>query len=420
MSDSATGDSLNLDIKKDGSDLGTFAEKNKAFVTSTTTTAATDGQNSTCVQTLGILDPGPYGTPPLVGFTVTPPKMMTEYHRPIIIPNKSTPIKVDTDSKIGNPDGEHSDPAIAEKIGIVTEEDTVTGKGQFDKYMRAGVNQLNLQYKEGRIKGADYAAAFIAMQDNMMAQANSFVLGEFDSRVKSLLAAAQIEEMQLDGYVKRSLLYLQLEESAMKVRLLEEQVQKTANETQLIATQEEELRKDGETNRLLTSTKIEEIIENKQFVHSKEIELRLTGSFERQKIRKESEKILGDTRATASKEKMMIANDNIQRMLTMQTMYHEQGKISETCWKGTLIETQIEELKLNGITKRALETEQVNLFKAQGKGFADKNRNDTYKSTLNAWAINATEVDEDAQAVQSLKETSVGTMVNNARTQAGI
>ncbi|RLE58405.1 MAG: hypothetical protein DRJ35_07965 [Thermoprotei archaeon] len=419
MSDSATGDSLNLDIKKDGSDLGAFAAKNKAFTTSTTS-SSTDGQNSDCVATLGILDTGPYGTPPVLGFTVTPPLTKVAHHSPVTYDKQTKPIEVNTNTNIGNPDGEHSNPKIAEKIGIVTEEDTVSGKGQFDKYMRAGNNQLTLQYKEGRIKGADYATAFITMQDNMMTQANNFVLGEFDARVKALLIAAQIEEMQLDGYVKRSLLYLQLEESAMKVRLLEEQIQKTANETQLIATQEAELRKDSEWGRWLTSTKIDEIIENKQFVHSKEIELRLGGSFERQKVRKESEKILGETRFMASKEKMMLANDNIQRMLTMQTMYHEQGKISETCWKGSLIEQQIEELKLNGVTKRALETEQVNLFKAQGKGFADKNRNDTYKSTLNAWAINATEVDGDADPVQSLRESSVSTMIENTRSQAGI
>ena len=64
-----------------------------------------------------------------------------------------------------------TDPA---SIGIVTEE-KIDGKGVFDKYMRAGGNQLDVQYKAGRIKGKEYADAFMSMMELMMTQANEIL-----------------------------------------------------------------------------------------------------------------------------------------------------------------------------------------------------------------------------------------------------
>ena len=85
----------------------------------------------------------------------------------------------------------------SEPMGIVTEEDALLGKGQFDKYMRASVNQLTRQYDEGRIKGADIASALVEMIPPMMDVANKFVLGEVTAKLAAQKARYEIEDSRV-------------------------------------------------------------------------------------------------------------------------------------------------------------------------------------------------------------------------------
>jgi hypothetical protein len=210
------------------------------------------------------------------------------------------------------------------KMGIVTEEDAKTGKGQFDKYMRAVVSQLGVQYDEGRIKGADLANAFVEVIPPMMESANKFVLGEVAAR----LAA---------------------DKAKFDLKIAEYQLLKVQAEVSKLCTEENEMK--------------------------------LTGKVQRGKLRAETE----------------------------------------------LIETQESELKKNGASKRALEgaqkkvaDEQVNLYRAQGKGFADKNRNDTFKTVMNAWAVDAVEVREEVHPPAHLDGPNIDNTLATAKQQAGI
>ena len=198
------------------------------------------------------------------------------------------------------------------KIGVVTTE-PISGTGVFDIYMRAGMNQLNSQYDAGRIKGADFATAYLAQVELMMNGANKFVIDKY-----------KIELDAYDARVKDFLLPYEALKAMYEIALTEAQIKKAKHEADLIC-------------------------------------------------------------------------------------------------------QQIAELKVNGASKRNLEAaqrdgacEQVTLYKAQAKGFQDKNRNDTFKTVMNAWAINAVEVDPDPNPVGALNDTSMDSIIGSARSQASV
>ncbi len=190
-------------------------------------------------------------------------------------------------------------------VSDVTTED-IDGTGAFDIYMRAGMNQLMTQYEEGRIKGADFAAAYVAMVELMMTEANKFVLGLVQAEI-----AAALFPMQ----------YMSV---AHEASLKDAQVRKTKHESDLIC-------------------------------------------------------------------------------------------------------QQMAELKVNGASKRSLEDaqtkvacQQIILYEAQAKGFADKNRNDTFKTVMNSWAIDAVEVNPSPNSPGPLLGPAIGTTLSSAKAQAGI
>ena len=135
----------------------------------------------------------------------------------------------------------------------VTEENVVTGKGVFDVYMRAGSNQLQTQYDAGRIKGADFAQAFVAMQQLMMTEANKFVLGLVQAEVAAAMMPYQymgagydagLKEQQMkETQAKTDLLCQQIAElsanGAVERRLKKSQVQTQTKQAELYQRQKE-------------------------------------------------------------------------------------------------------------------------------------------------------------------------------------
>lgn len=114
----------------------------------------------------------------------------------------------------------------------VTEE-SVTGNGIFDIYMRAGMNQLMTQYDEDRIKGAEFAAAYTAMVQLMMTEANKFALGIVQAEI-----AAKLFPMQYLG-------------ASYDAALKEAQAKKMKFESDLVCQQVEELKANGAEERAL-------------------------------------------------------------------------------------------------------------------------------------------------------------------------
>ena len=81
-------------------------------------------------------------------------------------------------------------PPVTPTVAAVTTE-VINGTGAFDVFMRAGSNQLQSQYEAGRIKGAEYAQAYIAMMQLMMEQANMFVIKKFEAETAGAMFHAQ-------------------------------------------------------------------------------------------------------------------------------------------------------------------------------------------------------------------------------------
>lgn len=123
--------------------------------------------------------------------------------------------------------------------------EVVDGTGVFDIYMRAGMNQLDTQWKAGRIKGADYAAAYIETMKLMMEQANMFVVQTFDSKMKA----------RMFGY--------ELHKSKYAAVLAEASAKKMAAEADLICNQIAELQANGREERALkkaqTNTQMKQV-----------------------------------------------------------------------------------------------------------------------------------------------------------------
>ncbi len=205
------------------------------------------------------------------------------------------PVPTDPEDEIETPD-----------VGDVTEE-ILAGEGVFDIYMRAGSNQLQSQYDAGRIKGAEYAAAYIQMMELMMTQANMFVVQIFDSQMKAKMFPHQMLEIKYKAA--------------------------------LYAYQAEEIQSKTYTNR-----------------------------------------------------------------------------------------QQVAELKANGAVERTLKASQIGvqeqqaqLYERQMKGFDDKNRNDAFKTTMDAWAIQSVEIAENPldQQINQLTGDELGQTVTDLLNDVG-
>jgi len=142
-------------------------------------------------------------------------------------------------------------------IKVVTEEDPVEGQGQFDRYMRAVGNQLEIQYKKGRIKGAELSATFNELIPPMMDEANKFVIAEYQTR-------AQVEKIKIElgialreSELKLKLLAAQVADTRMATELKRQQVLLAQAETSLKCTQQSELVLNGVSKRALEAAQAE-------------------------------------------------------------------------------------------------------------------------------------------------------------------
>jgi len=291
-------------------------------------------------------------------------------------PAKSAIVKSDHDEDLKISVPPIPKPKIPEDVGIVTEEDPVLGKGQFDKYMRATANQIDIEYQLGRIKGADIAALWGELLPHMMAEANKFVIAEHASRINAETEAIKIEEIRAEGILKRQLLSVQIASETMKIRHLQLQMDETLAKTQLVTTQETEARKSGISKRMLEKYQANEVLAKTQLVTTQESEARRNGAVERS--------------YKAAQEEL-------------------------TC-------TQAAELVLNGTSKRTLEAEEINvkkkmvtLYEKQAESFVLKSQGDVFKTISNMWAVYASENGLDSTNSPSvMAKTNMDDMITSA------
>jgi len=276
---------------------------------------------------------------------------------------------------------------------IVTEE-VIDGAGVFDKYMRAGNNQLRLEYDENRIKGAVYADAYIKNIENFMIQANNFVLEKYKA--------------DIDAQIKKIMLPYEILKLKYEVALIYAQAKKVMVEIELISAQINELKANGIYDRRLKASQIQKTLAETDLICTQIDEMVLNGAKER------------ELKSTQISE--MIANGAKEREFKT-TQIHEMtlNGLKDRALKSV----QMSELALNGNKDRTLKEaqtntqhEQANLYIRQIKGFDEKNSNDVATTLFNAWAVQAVEEPDPAQyKIQALGDIGkLNLLANDVKT----
>lgn len=271
-------------------------------------------------------------------------------------PAPAMPTSAETPGSIDN----NINTTIANPTDLGIEIETVTKifvdqDGVFDNYENAIYQQLKRHYEEGRIKGAEFANAHTQMTIEMMKDANQYVLQKY--QVDATIAAQKIElgDKLLTSAYQRELVKQQVINARIEGELLAQKVRTEKLQQQMLITQEEETRKSGAVQRSLTTAQANQ--------------------------------------SAAQKE---------------------------------LIDSQRAELVANGLSKRALEDGQNNvaaaqceLYNAQATGFEKKDKNDTFRTIMNAWAVSVSEQNNDTPP-PSLQSGSVNNTIGTAKSGTGL
>jgi len=294
-------------------------------------------------------------------------------------------------------------PIKAPSIADVTEA-LVDGSGAFDVFMKAGTAQLDSQYKKNRIKGAEYAASYIQMMELMMTQANLFVLKKFETEVQAKKLPYELEKIKYDMLV-----------SANSAVATEEQAK-------LSQQQRLELKENGVYERMIKNATAENT-ENNTVLVKKQIESEVAktkSTYVGIKIAQEkgeSDRANG----VAERDYIKAKADNTENATALI-----KKQVSDTHAKTLLLNTQIKELVANGEIERGLKSSQIRvqemnarLYARQIIGFDDKDRRETYKITMDAWAVQAAEVAADP-SLQMLNSLTQENTVETALKQAGL
>jgi len=258
------------------------------------------------------------------------------------------------------PEPSPDDPNVNIPTPETVTEAKLDGKGTFDLYMRAGMVHLDKQYKDGRIKGSDYASAYIGMMELMMTQANQFVLGLVNAEVQANMFAMQ--------YMAEKYKVLTAQSTAEKLKY----------DSELVCQQKAELQANGSLEREQLRKQIAKTVHESDLICQQEAELKYNGEIDRE--------------LKCQQKEEMKENGIVDRDL--------KGKqILKTVQETSLIHNQESELLLNGVVDRGLKTAQtaaqnktVELYDRQIKGFDDKYETDVSKIIMDAWAAQGAEI----------------------------
>lgn len=296
--------------------------------------------------------------------------------------NELIPLTIPTDTIFTGTDGQRD--ATPESLpidtGIVTPTvatittETTDGTGIFDVYMRAGMNQLDTQYNLGRIRGPEYATAYMETLGLMIEKANTFAIRIYEAEKNNLVTSYELSKIRNDSI----LIGLQSEESIQRQKEVELNGPlargKVHMETELLKTQR---------NAGLLS--VDKATEDILFIKRQNQELKANGAIDR-----------------TLKVAQTTVQDKNSCLIVEQTR--------EVIAKTSLIGVQEYELGKNGVSERLLKDSQTTVQGKQGElydrqrlGFSEKHKRDKYKIALDAWAIQAVEDPTHTYVIDKLK-----------------
>jgi len=121
---------------------------------------------------------------------------------------------------------------------------TMDGTGVFDTLMRAMKAHVEREYRDGRIKGTDYATVYLGAMQSVLDSSLRFLLEKDQANLQAEkikaeveLAAAQkalVEQQVLNAVVENAVLVAQECKLKAEFDLIKEQVLKSAAETELL------------------------------------------------------------------------------------------------------------------------------------------------------------------------------------------
>lgn len=131
-------------------------------------------------------------------------------------------------------------------IGLLTER-KVDGEGCFDQIMTALKAHLKEEYEAGRITGAEYTKAYIAMMQEALQQAVQFLLGKDNAYYTALGTQAQALASNIDAYTAKvklaiaqsqaNLVKAQYAGEVIKLGATDKQTDLTIQQTKLVEAQ---------------------------------------------------------------------------------------------------------------------------------------------------------------------------------------
>ena len=248
----------------------------------------------------------------------------------------------------------------------------VDGTGVFDVLMTAVGSRLEEQYQEDRIKGSDYATAYLGAMQYAMAQAMQFLLGKQQADAQAELIKAQTsltikQEAEIDANILLKTKELQIKDQELLIR-------------------QQEL--------VLKGKEIE--------LANKEIELKTQMILtEREKINLMKEQIL-ELRAKIANE-TMLANSTVSVNTAQIT------KI--TAEKDLLVQKKVTELVQTVNPTGGLVKAQYDLYRKQATGFDRDAEQKAAKTIIDGWSVLAT-ADPSAVSRPSYY-TDNGTLINS-------
>lgn len=277
----------------------------------------------------------------------------------------------------------------------------VAGTGVFDVLMRSVNAQLELEFKAGRIKGAEYATVYLGSMQSVLQTSLQFLL----QRDKATLEAELVKAQVLQATAQTALVDQQIAQSVKQAALLEQQRVNLADELATAVKQRAKL--DQEVTNL-TSVKA---LTDAQAAQSTQQTTNLVSekaSIDAKTLLTTQQKdnaIIEGTVLTATTCKLQAEYDNL---LAMKLKTDKEADLLG--WKTT---TEKAQTLATGVDDNSVIGKQKSLYGAQTAGFTRDAEQKATKIMVDTW--NTRRMTDDAtmaDATNMLNDATVGRAVN--------
>lgn len=276
----------------------------------------------------------------------------------------------------------------------------VDGTGAFDVLMRAMVGHLEVEFKQNRLRGADYANVYLTALQPVLQNAVVFLLQKDEAANKAALVQAQVELTQ----AQKELVLLEIAREVLTKELIQAQVDKIRRD--IVSSDVQDAAVVAQTDRTQAETlnvsKQGLILDNQLLVSAKEIE-RATAE-------------IAQIKATTLNTSQELLNLQAQECLLRAQYDLAMLNKLQTTAQTTLIQqktaTEKAQTVETGVDDNSVIGRQKILYKAQSDGFLRDAEQKAAKLMTDTWNVRRT-TDEStvADATNMLNDATIGRVV---------